>query len=280
MFDAHLHLQDQRFDTCRDASIAAALAAGIDSACSCGCAPDDWPGLQTLAQRPAPTSGFHLLPAFGVHPWYAGTLPADWQATLERYLAQHPESPVGEIGFDGLRMDPPRARQRQILCAQLEVAARLNRPVVLHGARAWGELLTALQPAAPRLPGFVLHAFSGSADSLQQGLRLGAYVSFSGSVGNPAAKRIRAAAAAVPANRLLIETDAPDMLPFRQNAACGWQNAEHAAPPEINHPANLLHVARAVAELRGVSPEEIAAITTTNARQVYRLQQNLAVRKI
>ena len=308
MYDSHTHLQDERFDACREAVIEAARAAGVTGACCCGCSPGDWAAVERLTtsnnQHPTANAqegtaatavgakatigcsmldvgcspGISLLPAFGVHPWYAGNLPADWQAQLEGFLSAHPEAPVGEIGIDGLRDDPPRNVQRQVLEAQLEMAVLLDRPVVLHGARAWGDLLAIIKPFAPHLPGFVAHAFGGSADVLRDVVALGGYVSFAGPVCNPAAKHVRAAAAAAPAERLLIETDAPDMNPRGQrpevrHQASGVrrQDPVDGIPAEINHPANLVYVAQAAAELRGVPVEEIAAITAANARRVYRI---------
>ena len=304
MFDSHVHLQDPRFDTCRNAVIAAAIAAGVRGACCCGTAPKDWEAVAVLAEggrwRGAggecrvsgvgwraseneeqrsetapggfPRSPFFILPAFGVHPWYADPLPADWMERLESLLALHPEAPVGEIGLDGIRAFPSREPQRQVLCAQLELAIRLRRPVVLHGARAWGELTETLRPFAPRLPGFVGHAFGGSAEVLREWVALGGFLSFAGTVCNPMARRIRAAAVAAPADRLLIETDAPDLKPGEQKTGdrsreTGDRSLEpkDGIPGEINHPANLPLVARAVAQLRTVSEAEIALLTRVNA---------------
>ena len=281
MYDAHLHLHDSRFDTCRGAVIAAALAANVTDCCCCGSSPDDWETVYQIGnaeygarnvESGTPASALAILPAFGVHPWYAGNLAPDWRALLDRFLARQPQAPMGEIGIDGLRDDPPRDVQRQVLRAQLELAVRLNRPVVLHGARAWGELLAIVKPFAPHLPGFVAHAFGGSDDMLREVVNLGGCVSFAGPVCNPAAKRVRAAAAAVPADRLLIETDAPDMLPMVQRSEVRSQKSKNGIPGDINQPANLVYIAQVVAELRGVSVDEIAAITTANARRVYGLQ--------
>lgn len=279
MYDAHTHLQDERFDTCREAVMAAAAASGVTGACCCGSSASDWRALRALTESRGFAAGFLLLPAFGVHPWHAGEQPADWQGQLEAYLMQHPEAPVGEIGIDGLRDDPPRDVQRQVLCAQLELAVRLSRPVVLHGARAWGELLTIIKPYAPRLPGLVAHAFGGSEDILREVVAMGGFVSFAGPLCNPAARRVRAAAAAAPLDRLLIETDAPDMLPhgagsqFKVHGSAGGESCRADTGPEaeLNHPANLVYVARTLAAIRGVPVEEIAAVTTENARRAYRL---------
>lgn len=277
MFDAHIHLQDSRLDACRAAVMDAAVAAGVQGACCCGTAPDDWAAVAQLGVRSGergagsvgnensafriPLSEFVILPAFGVHPWFVADLPPEWLGMLEQYLAAHPAAPVGEIGLDGLRPQIPRDRQRQVLDAQLELAARLGRPVVLHGARAWGELLAALKPFASRLPGFVVHGFSSSADLLREVVALGGAVSFAGSVCQPQAARVRAAAAAAPADRLLVETDTPDIFPLGGVSAL-------ADAPRLNQPANLALVIAAVAGVRGAPPGEIAALTAANARRV------------
>jgi TatD DNase family protein len=266
MYDAHLHLQDDRFDNCRAAVRRAAVAAGVTGGCCCGTSPHDWPAVCALADQPSATTGFHLLPAFGVHPWYAGELPADWLTQLEALLQQYPAAPVGEIGLDGLRDHPSRAVQRQVLTAQLELAVRLQRPVVLHGARAWGDLLAALRPIAPRLPGFVAHAFGGSADIQRELLAMGGFLSFAGTVCNPAAKHVRTAAASTPAERLLIETDAPDLLPFQPKTGASAPEQTLAIPAAVNHPAQLVTIAATLAELRGVTVAELGALTTANAQ--------------
>jgi TatD DNase family protein len=271
MYDAHLHLQDDRFATCRAAVLRAAVAAGVTGGCCCGCSPRDWPAVGELAAGGASAlAGFRLLPAFGVHPWYAGDLPADWLERLEELLVRHPAAPLGEIGLDGLRDHPPRAEQRRILTRQLELAARLQRPVVLHGARAWGELLELLRPAAPRLPGLVAHAFGGSADIQRELLSLGGFLSFAGTVCNPAARKVRAAARATPADRLLIETDAPDLPPHTAEPPLA---SDPAIPAGINHPARLVTIAATLAELRGISLSELAAQTTDNAWKIFSIHQ-------
>lgn len=266
MYDAHIHLQDSRLNACRQAVNDAAVTAGVCGACCCGTAPDDWAAVAALSSvLRTPTTGsqlFFLLPAFGVHPWYVRHLPPDWYETLELILAAHPAAPVGEIGLDGLKPEIPRDLQRRMLDAQFELAVRLGRPVVLHGVRAWGELVAALKPFVRRMPGFVAHGFSSSADVMRDILALGGYVSLAGSVCNSKATHVRAIAAMVPVDRLLVETDTPDIFPL------GGVSASDA-DPHLNQPANLALVVKAVAEVRGVLPAEIAAVTTDNARRVF-----------
>ncbi len=264
LFDAHLHLQDARLDAYRAAVLSAAVGAGVTGGCCCGSAPDDWEAVLTLAAQHEANSDWRVLPALGVHPWYVERLPDSWLADLEARLTASPDAPVGEVGLDGLRRDVPRDLQVRVLAVQLELAVRLSRPVVLHGARVWGDLAAALRPYAAKLPGFVAHGFGGSPDVLRELLAMGGYISFAGSVCNPAAVHVRAAAALVPVDRLLIETDAPDIFP---------PGGVSPSPTDLrlNQPANLRLVLAAVAELRRQPPEDVAASTTANARRVYGL---------
>ncbi len=256
MFDAHTHLQDERLAGCRAAVLATASAAGVTACSCCGTAPDDWEDVARLVAAPA---SVRIWPAFGVHPWFVGDLPREWRDRLVSFLAAHPGAAVGEIGMDGLRKDVPGDLQREIFNAQLDLAARHGRRVMLHGARAWGTLFDALRPRAASLPAIVVHAFAGSLEMLRAFLSLGAYISFAGSLCNLAACHVRAAAAATPAERLLVETDSPDLMP-REGVAAGNDPAAR-----LNQPANLALVVSALAAIRGAGRQEIAALTAANA---------------
>jgi len=191
-------------------------------------------------------------------------LPPDWGETLERYLDKTPVAAIGEIGLDGVLDDIPMELQEKVFVRQLAIAERVRRPVVLHGARAWGRLVECLRPYARRLPGFVAHGFGGSAEILKQMLDMGGYVSFAGSVCNPRAEKIRAAAREIPDSQILIETDTPDLFP-----AGGRPAAIGADGKPLNQPANLARVLREVAAQRGVSPEALSDLTGANARRVF-----------
>lgn len=270
MFDAHTHLQDRRLAAHRQALFQNALATDVNGACTCGTEPDDWPGVAHLAadgeeHQPA---AFRIHPAFGVHPWYCANLPSDWREQLERWLEKFPGAAVGEIGIDGLRPEPERALQHEVLLFQLELAIRLGRTVNLHGARAWGPLAEILAPFAARLSGIVLHAFSASAEVLRTFLAQGAYISFGGTLCNPAARRARGAAMATPPERLLIETDTPDLMPRE-----GSPLAFLGDGPGLNQPANLVPVTAALAQIKGCDATGIADLTTQNSLRVYNLKE-------
>ena len=261
VFDAHTHLQDPRLSRVFDEMVRQAAQSGVTGVCCCGTAPDDWPAVQALARAPLP---FVLVPAFGVHPWYVQSLPDAWCETLEAALDDNPVAALGEIGLDGVRGDVPMALQEEVFVRQLQLAERAGRPVVLHGARAWGRLVEVLRPYARRVPGFVAHGFGGSAEILKQILNMGGYVSFAGSVCNPKAEKIRAAAREIPESQLLIETDTPDLFP-----AGGCPAAVGADGKPLNQPANLARVLAEVAALRGCSPEALSDLTGANARRVF-----------
>jgi len=149
----------------------------------------------------------------------------------------------------------------------LEIAAARGRPVVLHGACAWGALLAAFRPFADRLPAPVAHSFGGSRDILRDWIARGGYVSFSGILCNPTATRVRAAAAAAPADRLLVETDSPDLFPRGGMPCPGLPAPATPADPGPNHPANLVAVIAALAAIRNIPVDELAALTEANARR-------------
>jgi TatD DNase family protein len=261
MFDAHTHLQDPRLSNVFDDVVLQAAQAGVTGVCCCGTTPDDWAATHRLAQLPLP---FVLVPAFGVHPWYVRHLPANWFETLEAYLDKNPVAAIGEIGLDGVLDDVPIALQAKVFVRQLQFAERVRRPVVLHGARVWGRLIEELKPYARRLPGFVAHGFGGSAEILKQILSMGGYVSFAGSVCNPKAEKIRAAAREIPDSQLLIETDTPDLFPTGGRPAAIGANGK-----PLNQPANLACVLNEVAALRNTTPEALSDLTGANARRFF-----------
>ncbi len=233
LFDSHCHLQDRRLDTVRDAVIARAIRAGVTGCRTCGTGPADWDDVAALASRP----DFEIRKAFGVHPWYAEDLPADWLERLRGFLQRFPEAWVGEIGLDGIRQPSLSVTSREVLRIQLEFAAELGRPVILHGAKVLDELLAACRPYAQRIPAFTIHAFGGSAEQLRAWLDFGAVISVGGGVVQSA--RLRRVVAEIPPDRLCLETDAPDMLP---------PGGEPALPgTRLNQPSNLLLVAQALA---------------------------------
>ncbi len=232
LFDSHCHLQDRRLDGVRDEVVSRAVRAGVSGCRTCGTSPEDWEAVAALRSLP----DFEVRKAFGVHPWYAEGLPGDWLARLRGHLERDPAAWVGEIGLDAIRRPALSEASRAVLKAQLELAAELGRPVILHGAKALDELLAACRPFAGCVPAFMVHAFGGSEEQLRAWLEFGADISIGGVATRSA--RLRRLAATIPPERLLIETDSPDMMP---------DGGEPAVPgTRLNQPSNLVLVARAL----------------------------------
>jgi TatD DNase family protein len=260
LFDTHCHLDAPEFDADREAVWARAEAAGVVGAVVPAVAPASWP--ETLACA----GGGGRYAAIGVHPQYLpglteraideamGGLVAFVRAAGPRVVA------LGECGFDGstaaLRAGAPW--QRRVFFAHVEAARALDLPLVVHVRQAHGAALDAMRAVAlPRRPG-VVHSFSGSAELAREYLALGWHLAMGGAVTRPSARRPLEAKRAIPAERILIETDAPDQTPTGVDP--GVRRCE---------PAHLALIARRVAEVRGEPFEALAARTTANARALF-----------
>ncbi|MFQ5663870.1 MAG: TatD family hydrolase [Terriglobia bacterium] len=198
-----------------------------------------------------------LWAAVGVHPHQAGHAGKDLLAELDA-LVQNPRVLAwGEIGLDYHYEHSPRDVQQAVLRQQLEWARARKLPVIIHCREAWDDCLKILgQEWAASGLGGILHCFSGTAEVARQGAEWGFLISFAGNVTFPRAEQIRAAARAVPAADLLIETDCPYLAP-------------QAVRGKRNEPAQVVEVAAALGVLRGLSCEEVGALTSENFLRLF-----------
>ncbi len=249
LVDSHCHLDDEQFDADREAAIARALEAGVEKMLAIGTGdgpPDLESGIRLADAHPA------VYATTGVHPHYAAK--AD-EAALQRVAAllEHPKAvALGEIGLDYHYDFSPRGRQRDVFIEQMRIAREAGKPIIIHTREAWDDTFALLEQhwAPSRLPG-IMHCFSGGPEEARRSLALGFYLSFGGILTFPKARNVQEAACIAPAERLLVETDAPYLapVPFRGKR---------------NEPAFVVHTARKLAELRGETYEQIAALTTAN----------------
>lgn len=260
MIDSHCHLDFAAFDDDRGEVLARAAAVGVREVVVPGVAPDQWPALPALRAR---HPGLHV--AVGVHPMVVPDLDDaaldDALAGLEDAARRAGAVAIGECGLDGVvakRDGGAMDRQRRVLDAHAHVARSLGLPLMLHVFRAQGEALERVRAHAPYPAGGVVHSYSGSAEDVAAWVELGFCLSFAGAVTRPNARRPRAAAAAVPPDRLLVETDAPDQTP-------------HGAPTRRNEPGYLPGIVAAVAGARGEDAAAVARRTADNARRLFRL---------
>lgn len=258
MFDTHCHLQDERLAHDIAGVLERAKAAGITRFLCCGSEEADWePVRRICAEHPA------VKPSFGLHPRYIANRSPGWLTSLRALLAAT-NAAVGEIGLDFAFEPRDDKMQEEIFRLQLVVAAELNRPVSIHCRQAWGRMLEILRTTPRRPPALVFHSYSGSRDMLELLAELGGHFAFGGILTRHNNRRGHEAAKAVPPDRLLVETDAPDLMPLPP--ADGSYPVPHGP---VNEPANLVCVIRELARLRGESVASIAALTDANARRIF-----------
>ena len=245
MIDAHAHL-----DACEPGAeelIGRAQAAGVETIVSVGTDIDSC--RETLAVAERHEEVFAIL---GVHPHEAAGADAERLDELEALLSSPRAVALGEIGLDYFRDRAPRSAQRELFAAQLELAARIDKPVVIHTREADDDTPAALKD----FPGtIVLHCFSSPA-LLTWALGRDCYISFAGNVTYPSAEDLRSAARLVPPERLLIESDCPYLAP----------QPKRGRP---NEPAFIVHTLATLAEVRGESVAELAERTVANTRAVF-----------
>jgi TatD DNase family protein len=268
LFDAHCHLHDERLEPFLDEGLGAARAAGVSGFACCAAEEAGWDRVLRLASLHP-----DVVPSLGLHPWFVAAAAPGWHERLEERLRAAPWVGVGEAGLDGARkgsgMASPEA-QEEALLRQARLALELGRPLALHGVRCWGRILELLRPLGPHAGGWLLHSFAGPEELVSPLAELGAYFSFSGIVTRHRATRTHAAARVVPSERLLVETDAPDILPIL--------GAEALADPRLprdrdgrilNLPVNLLVNAAALASVRGEPLASLARSCHRNASRIF-----------
>ena len=260
LYDAHNHLQDERFAASRSELVVTAAQQGVVRMVVNGACEEDWPLVQELAaQFP------QVLPSFGCHPWYLHERTPEWRRTLTQFLDGTP-SAVGEIGLDRWKPDLPYDEQEEAFVWQLRLAAERNRPASIHCLQAWGRMHELLREHPRPARGFLLHSYGGPKEMIAPLAKLGAYFSFSGYFMHPRKARQREAFAAVPPDRLLIETDAPDQLPPESDNRFPLRAA---AGQPINHPANLARIYEFMAEQRATPRPEFAVQIEENFHRLF-----------
>ena len=186
---------------------------------------------------------------YGFHPWQALDLGETALLPLRGKLAADPHAGVGEIGLDRLKEKSISPAQRTAFAAQLEMAAEFGRPVVLHGAKCWGEVVAACRPYSGRIPAFLFHGFSRSGGLLPEIVALNGFVGVGTALLNDHAVNYRALVKNVPLDRLLVETDADYGLP---GTACSPSAPQHEIMCKL-------------AELCGMAPDALEAVVDANA---------------
>ena len=247
-FDTHCHLQDPRFGMDLEAVLGRANRSGVTHMVCCGTREGDWGRVLQLSR-----SHPEILPMLGLHPWYASQAETGWLPRLRALVADAPVG-IGECGLDFALENPDRTLQESVFRSQLRLAHELNRPISIHCRRAWERLASVAKEEGLPRAGAVVHAFSGSAAVARELQALGFHLSFACSLANPANLRAAKAVRVVSEDRLLLETDSPD-LPHE--------------PGAVNEPTHIHLVAEAAAHLRGADLESTLAQTYRNSIRIF-----------
>lgn len=258
LVDIGLNLSSDRFDRDRDAVIARALEAGVGRFVLTGTSVAESEAVVRLAHAQAP----HCLATVGVHPHAAAQLDEAGMERLRTLLREPGVVAVGETGLDFNRMfSPPEAQERAFLW-QIGLAGETGLPLFLHERDASERQLAILRATRDSWCGGVLHCFTGSREALFAYLDLGLHIGITGWVCDERRGQVLAALVKeIPADRLLLETDAPWLLP---------RDLPLKPKDRRNEPAFLPHIAAVVARLRGEDVEELVASTSENAKRLFR----------
>ena len=252
LFDTHAHYDDESFDADRDAVLTALPEQGVGLILNPGCdVESSRKAVRYAAAYP------HVYAAVGIHPENCGGCTAGDLDAI-RALAQLPKTvAIGEIGLDYYWAEnPPRDFQQQVLRQQLALARELALPVIIHDREAHADTL-AIVREFPGVTG-VFHCFSGSPEMARELLKMGWYLGFDGPVTYKNARRAPEVAAVTPLDRMLIETDSPYMTPVPYRGRRNDSGYVHL-------------VAEMLAEWKGVTPEEMARVTTENGKRLFRI---------
>lgn len=252
IFDSHAHYDDERFDGDREELLERIHREGVEYIMTIGADLPTSRAAKALAER----YDFMYFAA-GIHPEQAGEAPEDWLTELKA-LARHPKCrAVGEIGLDYYWAEnPPRERQLALFRQQIMLAKELALPVIIHDREAHADTLEVLRELRPA---GVLHCFSGSAEMAREAAALGLYMGFTGAITFKNARKAPQAAAAVPDDQLLIETDCPYMAPEPYRG----KRCDSSMLPRV---------AERLAEIRGTTAQEIAASTCRNAKRLFGIE--------
>ena len=260
--DSHCHLDAPEFAADRDAVRSAARQAGVGTCVIPAVEVANFESVRLLAHQHGDVY------ALGIHPLFTPQASQDDLQTLVLALQQYAEDPrliaVGEIGLDGFVPGLDMARQQLFYKAQLKLALQHNLPVVLHVRRSADLLLQGLRQTPVK--GGIAHAFNGSLQQAQQFIAMGFKLGFGGALTFERANQLRMLATQLPLDALVLETDAPDIPPHWLYVTA--EDRAQGLPQGRNTPDQIPRIAQALADLRGISLDEVQKATTANVQAV------------
>ncbi len=254
LIDTHCHLTFKQFTATLKAVIARADSAGVTQLITVGTDPDDNKKAIALTEK-----FDQVYAAVGLHPHVARDVTAADLKELKELTRYDKVVAIGETGLDFHYNFSKQPDQKKLFAAQLEIAAELDLPVIIHSRQAFDETMEILESKGRGIEKIVFHCFGGSAEQAKIILEKGYYISFTGVVTFKNAETVHQAAMAVPLDRLMLETDCPYMSPAPMRKQ------------KVNEPALMVHTAVFVAGLKSMQPEDLAAAVTAASRAFFNL---------
>lgn len=253
LFDTHAHLNAEQFDTDLEEVIARAKAEKVERIVVVG------------FDKPTITRAMELIEeydciyaAIGWHPVDAIDMTEEDLSWIKELSSHEKVVAIGEMGLDYHWDKSPKDVQKEVFRKQIALAKEVNLPIIIHNRDATEDVVTILKEEGAEEVGGIMHCFTGSAEVARQCMDMNFYISFGGPVTFKNAKKPKEVAKEIPNDRLLIETDCPFLTP-------------HPFRGKRNEPSYVKYVAEQLAELKGLTYEEIASITTENAKRLFRM---------
>ena len=250
VIDTHAHYDDEAFDCDRDEILTNMLENSVDSIINIGCSIESSIFTVKMTEQYKKIYG-----AVGIHPGNCENLPEDFIDQLEKMAENKKIVAIGEIGLDYHYDGYIREHQIDCFKKQLELAKKLNLPVIIHSRDATKDTLDILKEYKPK---GVVHCFSGSSETAQEIINLGMMISFTGVLTFKNSKKAVEACASIPIERIMLETDCPYMAPIPHRG-------------ERNNSSYVVHTAEKLAEIKGISVEEAIRICNNNAIEFFGL---------
>ncbi len=255
LFDTHVHLNAEQYKEDLEEVIERAQSEGVDTVVVVGFdRPTIKKAMELADQYP------FVYASVGWHPVDAIDMTDEDLAWIEE-LAAHPKVvALGEMGLDYHWDKSPKDIQKEVFRKQIALAKRVKLPIIIHNREATQDIVAILKEEGAEEVGGIMHCFSGSAETAEECMKMNFYISFGGPVTFKNAKNVKETAAEIPLDRLLVETDCPYLTP-------------HPFRGKRNEPAYVKLVAEELARIKNLSFEEIAEITTNNAKKIFGIKQ-------
>ncbi|MBN2089585.1 TatD family hydrolase [candidate division KSB1 bacterium] len=254
-FDTHIHLDATEFDSDRDIVWQRAKKAGVVKAINVGVFPDRWKKISGLADEYA-----GIMPGIGIHPMVTNAVDETSLEQMQKLLKSGRFKMIGEIGLDSLYDDCPLAVQEKFFRSQLTMSLQFNLPIALHIRKQHQQVLRILDDFGRKEWAGIAHCFSGSLEQAQEFIKRGFLISLAGPLTNPDARRLQRVARELPIQRLVVETDSPDLPP-------------RYLKTRRNEPAFVIEVVKALAEIRNEAIAKVAEKIFQNACNLFELDE-------